>query len=46
MFKKKNCKKCKRDIKKAYDFCPYCGKASDEKNNWGMLGKNDFSERI
>jgi len=46
MFKKKNCKKCNKTIKKSYDFCPYCGKPLDENNSWGMLGRNDFSEKI
>jgi hypothetical protein len=46
MFNNKNCKKCNKTIKKDFDFCPYCGKALDDKNNWGMLGKSDLSENI
>lgn len=46
MFNKKTCKKCKKSIKKSYEFCPYCGKPSYNEKDWGMLGKNDFSEKI
>ncbi len=41
MFNKKSCKKCKKEIKKDYEFCPYCGTSLDNSNTWGMLGKND-----
>ncbi len=48
MFKKKRCKNCGKKISKDYDFCPYCGaqlKELFEENNedWGLLGKDDFS---
>ena len=35
------CNKCKKNIEKDFDFCPYCGKKLDANNSWGMLGKND-----
>ncbi|MEA3248183.1 MAG: zinc ribbon domain-containing protein [Nanoarchaeota archaeon] len=46
MFNKK-CPACARNIKKDFSYCPYCGasfKVSAEKNNFGMLGRNDFVE--
>ncbi len=46
MFNEKTCKKCKKSIKKTFDFCPYCGKATYEEKDWGMLGKDDFTEKI
>jgi HSP20 family molecular chaperone IbpA len=45
MFKKKKCSKCNEKINSKYDFCPYCGNSFTEKENWGMLGKNDLSEQ-
>ncbi len=47
MFKKNECKKCRKKISDRYEFCPYCGNSLNEnfKNeDWGMLGKNDFLE--
>ena len=46
MTKEKNCKKCRKSIKKSFDFCPYCGKATYDEKDWGMLGKDDFSEKV
>lgn len=46
MFGKK-CSRCKKKISKSYDFCPYCGnslRSKHEKQDYGMLGKNDFFE--
>ncbi len=37
----KTCPKCGKKIEREFDFCPYCGKSLDIKNNWGILGKND-----
>ena len=42
MFKKKKCPRCNSGIKTSFDFCPSCGKSLKKKENWGMLGKNDF----
>jgi len=42
MFNRKECNKCGKKIKEDYDFCPYCGNKSDDNNNWGIIGKNDF----
>ncbi len=43
MFKRKNCEKCGKELKKEFEFCPYCGNPSDCDNSWGMLGKNDIN---
>jgi HSP20 family molecular chaperone IbpA len=44
MFKKKKCEKCGKKIGEKYSFCPYCGdqKSSENDEDFGMLGKNDF----
>jgi len=46
MFGKKKCKRCGKKIDKKFDFCPYCGNRTtdllEDKEDWGMLGKNDF----
>lgn len=45
MFKKKTCTKCKKKIENRYEFCPYCGhKIFSSEEDWGMIGKNDFSQ--
>jgi HSP20 family molecular chaperone IbpA len=46
MFKKNKCCKCGSEIEKNFDFCPFCGNSLREnyKENWGMLGRNDFLE--
>jgi len=48
MFKKKECKKCRKKINDTYEFCPYCGNLLNEnfKEDWGMLGKNDVMPSI
>ncbi len=49
MFKKKECKKCRRKIDGKYSFCPYCGNQlyhNEEKEDWGMLGKDDIMSQI
>jgi HSP20 family molecular chaperone IbpA len=47
MFKKRKCQNCGRKIEENYSFCPYCGSAmgkdSEDKDDWGMLGKDDFT---
>jgi hypothetical protein len=43
MFKKKKCKNCGKKVDKSYDFCPHCGSPFSENENWGMLGKDDFT---
>ncbi len=45
MFQKRKCQQCKRKIEDKYSFCPYCGYRldADEEDDWGMLGKNDFT---
>ena len=45
MFRKNQCRKCKRKIDEKYSFCPYCGyknESDSDENDWGMLGKDDF----
>jgi hypothetical protein len=48
MFKKKECKKCKRKVNDNYDFCPYCGNSLNKnfKEDWGVLGKDDDIENL
>lgn len=44
---KKICRKCKNKIEKSYGFCPFCGTSQTseyEKEDYGLLGKNDFIE--
>jgi endogenous inhibitor of DNA gyrase (YacG/DUF329 family) len=43
MFEKK-CSKCKKEIKRSFEFCPYCGNSTKKIEDWGMLGKNDIFE--
>ncbi len=40
----KKCPRCRRKVKRKYDFCPYCGFSlkQKKKEDWGMLGENDF----
>ena len=48
MFKRK-CPSCAKKIEKKFNFCPYCGvsfKARNEKENFGMLGRNDAHGKI
>ena len=41
MFKKK-CPRCEKKIEKSYDYCPYCGQDLIKKEDYGLLGRNDF----
>ncbi len=46
MFRKK-CPKCNEKIQNNYEFCPFCGKnlkSNEDLEDFGILGKNDFSE--
>jgi hypothetical protein len=43
MFSKKKCGKCRSKVDKDYDFCPYCGNYLEDDEDYGLLGKNDFS---
>jgi len=46
MFSKK-CSRCSKKISKGYDFCPFCGnnfKSPLDKENYGIIGKNDIIE--
>jgi len=43
---KRKCKGCGKKIEKKFNFCPYCGfnfKAEKEKEDFGMLGRDDYS---
>jgi len=44
MFKKKECERCRRKFDEKYSYCPYCGHKNDSNDDedWGMLGRNDF----
>lgn len=44
MFGKKKCDKCRSNIDKDFDFCPYCGDHVEDNEDFGLLGKNDFSQ--
>ncbi|MFC1666231.1 hypothetical protein ACFLZF_00785 [Nanoarchaeota archaeon] len=47
MFNKKECTNCRKKIKDSYNFCPFCGNTTGEKQkSWGMLGKNDLEEQL
>ncbi|MBU2104392.1 MAG: zinc ribbon domain-containing protein [Nanoarchaeota archaeon] len=43
MFKKKLCNNCGKKANQDYDFCPHCGSPVSKKENWGMIGKDDFT---
>lgn len=43
MFSKKKCDKCKSKVDKDFDFCPYCGNYIEDNEDFGLLGKNDFT---
>ncbi len=51
MFNRKTCKNCGKKINSESNFCPNCGinlkkgKINEQRKNWGMLGKNDNTER-
>lgn len=46
MFKKMKCPKCDLKVSKKFDFCPFCGLnfINSNKEDYGLLGKNDFDE--
>ena len=46
MFKKNKCKNCGERVKESFDFCPSCGKAIGNSDDWGMLGKNDSMDPL
>jgi HSP20 family molecular chaperone IbpA len=43
MIKKKKCPRCKKKIRKKYNYCPFCGISLEIEGDYGMLGKDDFS---
>jgi len=43
MFGKKKCNKCNSKIDKDFDFCPHCGNYIEDNEDFGLLGKNDFT---
>jgi hypothetical protein len=48
MFSKK-CPRCRNKVKKNYDFCPFCSfdlRAKYDKEDFGMIGKNDFIDNL
>jgi len=46
MFKRNKCSNCKSSISKKFDFCPYCGHAITDNEDYGMLGKNDEMKEL
>ena len=45
----KRCPACANKINRNFNYCPHCGasfKANKEKENFGMLGRDDSNERI
>ena len=48
MFKKK-CPGCREKVEKKFRYCPYCGisfRQNEEKEDFGMLGKEDFMPEL
>lgn len=48
MFNKKKCQECQGKLDSKFDFCPYCGtdvRNPSDKDEWGMLGKNDLPDQ-
>lgn len=43
---KKKCPSCGRKIERKFNFCPWCGRVlkNKKRNDYGFLGKDDFSE--
>ena len=41
---KKRCPKCEEKVKSSYSFCPSCGFNLNNKNDYGLLGRNDLSQ--
>jgi hypothetical protein len=45
MFKKK-CKRCGKEIKGNYSYCPFCGFSLKKEEDYGLLGRDDFDDSI
>ena len=43
MFKNK-CPKCHKKVDKKYEYCPFCGFNLGKRDDYGLLGRNDFDE--
>jgi hypothetical protein len=46
---KRKCPSCAKKIERKFSFCPYCGvsfRARNEREEFGMLGRNDSNERV
>ena len=46
---KKKCPACDKKIERKFNFCPHCGasfKVRNEQRSFGMLGRNDSSEKV
>lgn len=46
MFKKHKCSKCGKGLDSKANFCAHCGSRINSKEDWGMLGKDDFEKEI
>ena len=46
---KRECKSCAKKVERKFNYCPYCGASFNvmkDKEDFGMLGRNDSKERI
>ncbi len=41
---KKSCPHCRKKFEKNFDYCPWCGRPTIKKEDYGLLGKNDEEE--
>jgi len=49
MFGKKECNSCKKRINSSHKFCPFCGSPGNKKlkkEDYGMLGENDYANEF
>lgn len=48
MMMRKKCLSCAKKVERKFSYCPYCGasfRMLHDKEDFGMLGRDDFSER-
>jgi len=43
---RKKCKNCGKKIRKEFNHCPYCGRPNRNEEDWGLLGKEDFTQEF
>jgi hypothetical protein len=47
MFDNKKCPRCRNKVRGDYEFCPFCGNnitSLNDRDDYGLIGKNDFIE--